>query len=53
MALKKLKIGGPELGDLQGAQVSPDPVPGELTLPFGDPGQQQGQNADLDMSLSP
>lgn len=53
MALKKSKIGGLKLSDLEGAQVIPDPVPGELTLPFGDPGQQKGQDADLDMSLDP
>jgi hypothetical protein len=38
-------------GDFQ--SVRPEPFPGELTVPFGDPGQQQGKNTDLDMSLDP
>jgi hypothetical protein len=53
VALKKSKIRGLKFCDAESAEVVPDPVPGELALPFGDPGQQESQDADLDVSLNP
>jgi len=53
IALKELKMRSLELGDLEGAQVISEPFPGELTLPFGYPGQKQCQDTDFDMRLNP